>query len=64
MNGWDEWGKHVLAALKRLSSNSEKQTEKINKIHLDLSALKAKAAVWGVFGGAIITGVINLWLEK
>lgn len=56
-NGWNEWSRHVLAELKRLSDGQKEYQEKADAAFLDLKVeianLKVKSGVWGLVGGAI-----------
>lgn len=67
-DSWDEWGKHVLAEIKRLSdvmhSHVEQEQKWQMKIAEDISALKVKAGFWGAFGGALTALVAWLTTHK
>ena len=60
-NGWNEWSRHVLAELKRLSDGQDKYQEKTDAAFLDLKVeiakLKVKSGLWGLAGGAIPVAV-------
>ena len=66
-NGWQEWSKHVLAELKRLSDSYDKLDskfdEQFNKLSVEIAKLKVKAGVWGMLGGAlpVVIGLL-IWL--
>ena len=52
-NGWDEWGRHVLAELIRLNDNIDKIEVDIRKIDTKIATLEVKSGVWGLIGGLI-----------
>lgn len=61
-NGWDEWGKHVLAELSRLNDLCEGVMSGNQKIREDLAGLRVKAGYWGVVGGSIPVVVLVAWI--
>ena len=52
-NGWQEWGKHVLAELERLNKQGEEQTRIVMALREDIAGLKVKAGIWGLVGGML-----------
>jgi hypothetical protein len=79
-NGWNEWSRHVLSEIVRLSDNYEKLAKefveykltvgkefeevKLKLEHLD-TAFNIKSGIWGVIGGLIPTvGIILFELLK
>jgi len=52
-NSWREWSKFILKELERLNHQYEALDEKLNKLHVDLVTLKAKASIWGAIAGLI-----------
>ena len=60
-NGWAEWGKHVLAELKRLNEACEGLEKGNIKIREDLAGLKVKSGLWGASAGAIPVVIMVLW---
>jgi len=52
-NGWEQWGKHVLAELERNNTDHAYIKKQLLGIEKNLGELKVKAGLWGVFGGAI-----------
>lgn len=62
-NGWNEWGKHVLAELVRNDQEHQTMSSKLDQIHDDLLMLKTKAAVWGSLAGTLF-GVLGALLIK
>ena len=50
---WKAWGNHVLSELTRLSSDIHGLRSDLKDIYGDVSALKAKAGIWGMIGGCI-----------
>jgi division protein CdvB (Snf7/Vps24/ESCRT-III family) len=75
-DGWDQYAKHVLAELQRLSSSSEAHAEALNDtkmefvkemqaVRVEIAMLKMKAGVWGLVAGAIPPiCMILLWVAK
>ena len=53
VNGWNQWGKHVLLTLKTLEQAIKETDDRQRKLLAEVSALKVKAGIWGVLGGAI-----------
>ena len=64
-NGWDEWQNHVLAELERLAEWNGEIANTQTNILVQVSALKVKAGIWGLIGGAIpvIIG-LAIWIIK
>ena len=64
----EEWKEHqinVLAELKRLNDCYSYLNEKMDKISNEISGLKVKARIWGVFGGAIpVLIALGIWFLK
>ena len=52
-DGWQEWGRHVLAELVRLNNLYEKQSQRIGEVREDIAGLKVKSGLWGLLGGLI-----------
>lgn len=52
-NDWRKWSKHVLLAIERFDKSINNMSDKIENLHIDVSALKIKAGVWGLVGGLI-----------
>ena len=64
-NGWPEWGKHVLAELDRLNEWNKSLADTQTKILVQISALRVKAGIWGVIGGAIPVAIgLAIWIIK
>jgi len=73
-NGWDEWKRYVLGELKRVSDEQTDMRKEnvaqhvailssISDLKSDLSALKVKAGVWGLIGGAIPVSIgLLIWV--
>ena len=53
INGWTEWGKHVLLELERLNTCYEKLIREQGKTREEIASLKVKAGVWGLVAGCI-----------
>ena len=62
-NGWDEWGKHVLAELERQNSLIEGVRISLNNLTTEVAMLKVKAGMWGFIAG-VIPGLIILFVKK
>jgi len=65
-NGWNEWSRHVLSELERLSENYEKMNEKLGTIKSEIAMLKVKAGVWGGIAGVlfVVSTLIVLILKN
>ena len=65
-NGWNEWQRHVLAELKRLSRNFEGLSKEFSDLEVetarDLAALKVKAGLWGALGAAIPSAIAIIYM--
>jgi len=63
-SGWKEWSKYVLKELERLNECYEKLDKKIDKITIDVSTLKTKAAVIGAVSGGLLSAIVAVivWL--
>lgn len=59
-NGWDEWGKHVLAELGRLKDEVQGMRKEQNNMLQQLAALKVKSGVWGAMGACVPIGLLLL----
>jgi len=55
--GWDEWGKHVRIELERLAKSGQGVEKQLINIRLEISTLKAKAAIWGAGSAAVVTAI-------
>lgn len=72
-DGWNQYAKHVLAELQRLSSSSQTHAEVLNEtklefikeiqaIRIEIAMLKIKAGIWGLVAGAIPPiAIILIW---
>jgi len=60
-DGWNEWGRHVLKEMERLSDLVSRQGECLTQIKTDIAALKVRSSVWGAVGGALAAAAIVLW---
>jgi hypothetical protein len=65
-NGWDEWGKHVIHELERLSlciGELRKDMNDCKMCHTSsqtllrerISSLEIKSSIWGMMGGVLAT---------
>ena len=52
-NGWNEWKRHVVPELERLSKCYESLDAKVDNLITSVAGLKVKAGVWGLIGAAI-----------
>ncbi len=59
-NGWDEWGKHVLAEVERLSAEIHAMRKEQNIMGKQLAALRVKSGVWGAMGACIPIALLLL----
>ena len=61
-NGWNEYEKHVLAELKRLTKSVTSLWEETTRCRLDIRELKVKSGFWGVIGGTIpVIIMLAIW---
>ena len=58
--GWDDCSMLVLKTLERLDGDIRALDEKIDRLTVDLVAIKVKAGLWGAAAGAIPTLVAVL----
>ena len=65
-DGWEQWGRHVLAELERLNDNdanlalsNQKILDRVNSLDKKLVALSAKSITWGSVGALIIVMLTN-----
>ncbi len=64
-NGWSQWENHVLAELKRHNEWCNELADTQTQILVQLSALKVKAGIWGVIGGAVPVVIgLAIWFIK
>ncbi len=62
---WDEWSKHILLELKRLSEGQEKHSKLLGDVRTEIATLKVRSGVWGMIGGAIPVAVgLAIWILK
>ena len=59
-NGWDEWGKHVLAELGRLKEEVRGMRKEQSSILQQLATLKVKSGVWGAMGACVPIALLLL----
>ena len=60
--GWDAWGKHVLAELDRLAKGQASMQTTLSVIQVSVAKLKIKAGVWGAVAGMVPVAVlVILW---
>lgn len=52
-NGWDEWGRHVLTEMERLSEGQKAMQTTLVCVQVSIAKLKIKAGVWGALAGMI-----------
>ena len=71
-NGFSEWKNFILPELEHHGKLHEKQNKKLDEItstlgdiRTDLAALKVKAGLWGLLGGALPVCIgFGVWLLK
>jgi len=65
-NGWHEWGKHVLAELKRAAECDTKLFEKVSDIDKKLSVLETKVylrtGIISIIVGSIPSIIAVIWV--
>jgi len=59
-NGWSKWEKHVLLELERLNNCHGDVSQKLDQLMKEVSALRVKAGVWGLFAGAAPIALVLL----
>ncbi len=59
-NSWEKWGMHIKLELERFEIAINNMATKIEDLHIDVSALKIKAGVWGLIGGLIPAVILVL----
>lgn len=61
---WERIGQHVIKTLERMEEKIESLEEKINEsnldTHVEITALKVKAGLWGTIAGVIASAVISI----
>jgi len=57
-NNWLEYKKYVVDKLDGHSKNFGEIFKRLGKIEIAIAALKVKAGVWGLIGGAIPVAII------
>jgi len=64
-NGWDEYRKLVMSELLALDSTLNGIMSELTQMRTDLAALKVKAGIWGLIGGALpaIVTIVILYIE-
>jgi len=74
LNSWPKYEALVLEDLKRLREghaelaaeiieSRESLAQLLNEVKVELATLKGKAAVWGVFAGSIVAGIVSLLVK-
>lgn len=61
-NGWNEWSKHVLTELERLSKVCDDIRKQQERIRIDIATLKVKSGVWGAIAGLIPSGLVLIYI--
>lgn len=63
---WERIGQHVIRTLERMEEKMDSLEEKINEsnldTHVEITALKVKAAVWGTIAGLIASAIISIFV--
>jgi hypothetical protein len=52
-NGWSEYQRLVLSELKRLDSDINDLSGKVDRVRMDVAMIKVKIGLWGILGGCI-----------
>lgn len=62
--GWESWSNHVLLTLEKLEKKVDTVENRINENNLDtqveIVSIKAKAAVWGVIAGFVVSAIVSI----
>ena len=62
-NGWNEWGKHVLAELERLNAELAALRRDFNQLQHKFVAAEVKLAMIGGVAGMVMAGAISMVLK-
>ena len=62
-NGWNEWGKHVLAELERLNAEVAGLRKDLQGLQTKFVAAEVKLAMIGGLAGMIAAGAISMVLK-
>jgi hypothetical protein len=62
-NGWDEWQRHVLAELDRLSVSNEKLSKCITNLATEVAVLKIKSGLLGAISGGL-TALATFFISR
>ena len=60
VNGWNEWGNHVLLELERLNNSQKELATKQQHILVEIGRLKTLSSIWGAVAGGAVGFVIAL----
>jgi hypothetical protein len=58
--GWTRWSQYVKLSIQELKRKQEKIQDEIGEIDKELQIMKTRVAIWGVFGAAIFTAIVQL----
>lgn len=61
---WDRIGQHVIISLKRMEEKIDSLEDKLNEsnldTHVEITALKVKAGLWGTIAGIIAGAIVSI----
>lgn len=60
INGWNEWGKHVLHELEANNTQHSSITEKLDKLILKIAIMETKMAMRSSITGMVSGGVMSI----
>lgn len=60
MNGWGEWGRHILLELEGNKTEHKQITEKLDKLIVKLAIVETKMAVRASVTGMVSGGVMSV----
>jgi hypothetical protein len=58
-NGWVEWKNYVLEGLKSNNTKMDELLDKVNRVEIELSAIKIKSSIFSTIGG-FFGGVVTV----
>jgi hypothetical protein len=62
-NDWRDWSKFVIKGLESLNTRVDAITQDIINLRIELTTLKTKASLFGLFGGIIASVILKFVLD-
>jgi len=60
-NGWPEYRREVMSAIRDLKQDVKELRAKVDGIGSDVTGLKLKAGAWGFVAGGIPAAIATIW---